>query len=355
LMFRLQYRNFDTHESLVTNHTVDAGNDHAGIRYYELRRNLPGGSFVVNEQATFAPDSNHRWMGSAAMDSNGNIAVGYSVSGSNTFPSIRYAARLATDPPGGLFQGEAVLQAGGGSQTGANRWGDYSMLAVDPVDECTFWYTQEYYATSSARGWRTKIGSFQLPGCIHDLAVTNIIAKKTVTVASAVTASVRVQIQNRSDHAETIEAADLDDGVTTGLVRLVVTVVDDDGEGCLAPIVALDNTKNATTFSRGPKVLKPRQTLTVNYLVTYNCTAAQRRNTNDATPGDYNYVATVHHDVLDGKSDTHTADDACPHDALPNQTDPNPPPKGVKDRGCGTRKPDGTLGNPVQTDALGDL
>jgi len=85
---------------------------------------LPGGSFVINEQATFAPDSNHRWMGSAAMDSNGNIAVGYSVSGSNTFPSIRYAARLATDPPGGLFQGEAVLQAGGGSQSGANRWGD---------------------------------------------------------------------------------------------------------------------------------------------------------------------------------------------------------------------------------------
>ncbi|PYJ10009.1 MAG: hypothetical protein DME93_11990, partial [Verrucomicrobia bacterium] len=98
-----------------------------------------------------------------------------------------------------------------------------------------------------------------------------------------------------------------------------------------------------------------KRKLTVNYLVTYNCTAAQRRSTNDATPGDYNYVATVHHDVLDGYSDTHTADDACPHDAFPNQTDPNPPPKGVKDRGCGTRKPDGTLGNPVQTDALGDL
>src|SRR5206468_11036912 len=114
---------------------------------------------------------------------NGNIAVGYSVSSANTFPSIRYAARLATDPPGGLFQGEAVLQAGGGSQSGANRWGDYSMLAVDPVDECTFWYTQEYYATSSARGWRTKIGSFQIPGCIHDLAITNITAKQTVNVA----------------------------------------------------------------------------------------------------------------------------------------------------------------------------
>src|SRR5947208_16630196 len=122
-------------------------------------------------------------MGSAAMDSNGNIAVGYSVSSANTFPSIRYAARLATDPPGGLFQGEAVLQAGGGSQTGANGWGDYSMLAVDLVDECTFWYTQEYYATSSAGGWRTKIDSFQLPGCLHYLSVINITAKITVNIA----------------------------------------------------------------------------------------------------------------------------------------------------------------------------
>src|SRR5438094_8527459 len=129
------------------------------------------------------------------------------------------------------------------------------MLAVDPVDECKFWYTQEYYATSSARGWRTKIGSFQIPGCIHDLAITNITAKKTVNVASAVTASVRVQIQNRSDHAETIEAADLRDGVTTGLVRLDVTGVGDDAEGRLAPIVPRDNTKHAAIFSPRPQVL----------------------------------------------------------------------------------------------------
>ena len=165
LMHRVQYRNFGSHESLTACHTVDAdGTDHAGIRYYELRRALPGGTeFVVQEQATFAPDGDHRWMGSAAMDMYGNLAVGYSVSGTNTFPSIRYAGRMVTDPTGGLFQGEAELWAGTGSQTHtAARWGDYSMLAVDPADGVTFWYINEYLPTTSSAGWQTRIGSFRL-------------------------------------------------------------------------------------------------------------------------------------------------------------------------------------------------
>lgn len=166
LMFRLQYRNFGTHESLVVNHTVDVDKNHAGVRYYEIRRNLPGGSFLIQEQASFAPDANHRWMGSAALDKDGNLAVGYSVSSTTTFPSIRYAGRLATDPPNGLFRGEAVLMAGSGSQKDfSGRWGDYSMLAVDPVDECTFWYTNEYYPTTSKTDWHTRIGTFRFPSC----------------------------------------------------------------------------------------------------------------------------------------------------------------------------------------------
>ncbi|MFN3476009.1 MAG: carboxypeptidase regulatory-like domain-containing protein [Candidatus Methylomirabilales bacterium] len=167
LMYRLQYRNFGTHEALVVNHTVDVDEmDHAGVRYYEVRRNLPGGLFFIHEHATFAPDVDHRWMGSAALDNQGNLAVGYSVSSPTTFPSIRYAGRLATDSPGGLFQGETTLQAGGGSQTStSSRWGDYSMLAVDPEDDCTFWYTNEYYATSSSAGWQTRIGRFKFPSC----------------------------------------------------------------------------------------------------------------------------------------------------------------------------------------------
>jgi hypothetical protein len=175
LMHRLQYRNFGTHESLIVNHTVNVGTGitlathQAGIRYYELRR-APGGSWTVNEQATFAPDTDNRWMGSAAMDNGGNLAVGYSVSSTTVFPSIRYAGRLATDPPNGLFQGENTLQAGGFSQVStASRWGDYSSLNVDPTDDCTFWYTQQYYAADNPATtieWQTKIGKFKFAECL---------------------------------------------------------------------------------------------------------------------------------------------------------------------------------------------
>ena len=169
LMYRLQYRNLGASESLVVNHTVNVGGtgeDHAGVRYYKVVRNLPAGSFVIQEQATFAPDSDNRWMGSAAIDKQGNLVVGYSVSSATTFPSIRYAGRLATDPPGSLFQGEVTLQAGGGSQGSfSHRWGDYSLLAVDPVDDCTFWYTTEYYSATSQSLWQTRIGNFKFPSC----------------------------------------------------------------------------------------------------------------------------------------------------------------------------------------------
>src|SRR5262249_4737136 len=158
VMNRLQYRNFGDHETLVTNHTVDAdGSGHAGVRWYELRRG--GGAWAIYQQGTYAPDGDHRWMASAAMDRGGNLAVGYSVASAATFPSVRYAGRLATDPLGTLAQSETTLVAGGGAQTGSTRWGDYSMLAIDPVDDCTFWYTQEYYASSSASAWRTRIGA----------------------------------------------------------------------------------------------------------------------------------------------------------------------------------------------------
>ena len=165
LMYRVQYRNFGTHQSMVANHTVDEnGSDHAGVRWYELR-NTGAGWSVVN-QGTYAPDGDHRWMGSIAMDGQGNIALGYSVSSTGTHPSIRYAGRLAGDTANTLPQAEAVLIAGGGSQShSSGRWGDYSNMSVDPVDDCTFWYTQEYYDADSAAGWKTRIGSFKYPSC----------------------------------------------------------------------------------------------------------------------------------------------------------------------------------------------
>ena len=166
VMYRAQYRNFGTHESIVFNHTVDAGGSRAGVRWYEVRD--PEGAPTIFQQGTYAPnDGSHRWMGSAAMDEAGNLAVGYSVSSATVFPSIWYAGRLASDPLGTLAQGEAALIVGGGSQISTgSRWGDYSALSVDPVDDCTFWYTTEYYATTSTNGWQSRIGSFRFPSCL---------------------------------------------------------------------------------------------------------------------------------------------------------------------------------------------
>jgi len=182
--------------------------------------------------------------------------------------------------------------------------------------------------------------------------VTKIKAPKVVTSESPVTKSVSVQIQNRSPHDETVEADDLGDGTSTGLVRLSVDVLDDDGEACAAAIVALDGVKNAKLFAMGPKVLKPRAKLTVNYLVTYDCTNAQPKTLGDATPGDYSHTATVHHDVLDGDADTHTDDDVCPRSVTPPfEVDPNPNGT-IKDKGCGAKKTDKTFGAAVTTDVV---
>jgi len=122
------------------------------------------GAPSVYQQGTYAPDSNYRWMPSLAVNANGSMAVGYSVSSSNMYPAIRYAGRLASDSPGTLGQTEASLIEGTGSQSGGyNRWGDYSSMSVDP-DGCTFWFTTEYYETTGSN-WQTRIGSFQLPDC----------------------------------------------------------------------------------------------------------------------------------------------------------------------------------------------
>jgi len=163
LMYRLQYRNFrrQGYQSMVTNHTVSVGG-RAGIRWYELRDE--GNGWYIHQQGTYAPGRLHRWMGSIAMDKRGNIALGYSASNSSKFPSIRYTGRRASDPPGTMRR-EKILFAGTGSQFGSYyRWGDYSMMAVDPTDDRTFWYTQEYYATTSAFNWKTRIGSFKIRG-----------------------------------------------------------------------------------------------------------------------------------------------------------------------------------------------
>ena len=162
LMYRLAYRNFGSHESLLVNHSV-AVSGGSGVRWYEIQ--APNGTPVVAQQGTYAPDSNYRWMGSIAMDKAEDIALGYSVSSSSMYPSIAVAGRLPTDPAGALETETAVMTGSGSQIYGLTRWGDYSSMTVDPVDDCTFWYTTEYLVTNGAWNWNTRIVNFQFPEC----------------------------------------------------------------------------------------------------------------------------------------------------------------------------------------------
>ena len=169
LMYRLAYRNFGTNESLVVSQSVKIGtnrkNPYTGVRWYELRN--PGGTPAVYQQSSFSPDTDYRWMPSIAMDKQGNMALGYSVSSGSIPPAIRYTGRLAGDPLN-TMQAEASIIEGGGSQTGSNlaRWGDYATMTIDPTDDCTFWYTTEYLKANGAFNWSTRIGSFKFAGCL---------------------------------------------------------------------------------------------------------------------------------------------------------------------------------------------
>jgi PKD repeat protein len=161
LMHRVQYRNFNGDQVIVCNHTVDVdATDHAGIRWYELEHT--GTEWAVRQYGTYAPDADSRWMGSIAMNGNHDIALGYSVSSSTTYPSIRYSGQSAAENAlaSGIFDiTETSIHEGTASQTSSERWGDYSNLSVDPVDDNTFWFTTQYNISGSNKG--TKIAAFE--------------------------------------------------------------------------------------------------------------------------------------------------------------------------------------------------
>ena len=179
LMFRLAYRNFGDHESLVGNFSVNTGG-HAGVRWFELR-GVTAGPVTTFQESTYSPDTTWRWMGSIAMDNQGNMALGYSASSSTIHPQIRYTGRLSADPINTMSLGEGHIFDGAGSQVSTSaRWGDYSDMTVDPVDDQTFWYTTEYYDTTSSFNWRTRIANFKLAS-----AATNIVLQARVKTQGA--------------------------------------------------------------------------------------------------------------------------------------------------------------------------
>lgn len=169
LMYRLSYRNFGDHESMVINHSVASGTG-TGIRWYELRNangeTMGSANPVVFQQGTFAPSNDFRWMGSAAMDKTGGIAIGYNISNSSTIkPSIRYAYRGPSDPSGTMGNETSILVGSGSQTANLSRWGDYSTISVDPVDGCTMVFTSEYLPSNGNFNWSTYIFSFKLSTC----------------------------------------------------------------------------------------------------------------------------------------------------------------------------------------------
>lgn len=165
LMYRIAYRNFGSHQTWLAVHDVTVPSGHIGERWYEFRASETSTRPTVYQAGTYAGpsgDPNNRWMGSIAMDEVGDIALGFSISGTAMFPSIHYTGRTPSSSLG-VMGGEDIIVNGGGSQTGS-RWGDYSSMALDP-DGCTFWYTNEYYLSTSSSNWRTKISSIRFPNC----------------------------------------------------------------------------------------------------------------------------------------------------------------------------------------------
>src|ERR1700682_3395626 len=263
LMYRLASRNFGTHESLVVNHSVTAGSG-GGVRWYELQN--PNGTVQLAQQSTFAPDTKFRWMGSIAMDQSGNMALGYSVSSSSTSPSIPVPGRLATDPSN-TMQTETTVISGTGSQNGGlTRWGDYSAMQIDPVDDCTFWYTQEYMKTTGSFNWNTRIANFKFPSCgatAPDYTLSAAPTSVTVTQGGNGTSTITVNPTNGFTGSVSLSASGLPSGVTasfnptstTGTSTLTLT----------ASGTATTGTATVTiTGTSGSLTHTPTVTLTVN-------------------------------------------------------------------------------------------
>lgn len=177
LMYRLQYRNFGTYQTLVANHTVDMNDPagHAGIRWYELRNY--GSGWSIYQEGDYSPDADYRWMGSIAMDASGNIALGFSKSnGTTLYPNMAYTGRKPADPLGTMPLVEGLMistSTAAGSQTGtASRWGDYSSMSVLP-DGCTFVYANEYMRGTTPAEWYTMMAMFDFnTDCVYNSTST---------------------------------------------------------------------------------------------------------------------------------------------------------------------------------------
>jgi hypothetical protein len=268
IMYRLAYRNFGDHESFVTTHSVTAGSS-VGARWYELR--LSGGNPTVYQQGTYAPDSTYRWMGSIAMDKVGNIALGYSQSSSSVHPSIRFTGRAPADALGTMTQAETTVITGAGSQTSYSRWGDYTSMAVDPTDGCTFWYNNEYEPANGNFNWHTRLASFTLPGCGsttgNDFSISDSPTSGTVTAGGSTTTTVSTAVTSGSAQTVNLAASGLPSGATASFNPTSVTA-----GGSSTATISTSSTTPAGTYSITITGTGASATHTVTYSLTVNPT-----------------------------------------------------------------------------------
>jgi hypothetical protein len=348
-------------DRLVAAHAIGLDStSQAHVRWYEF--NTSGSSPTLTQQGTINPGVGiHTYYPSIEIAPNGDVGMTFMQSSSTEFMSMYVTGQNSANAPGevrtpilakaGLRTYRAFDCVIGSLFVDDCRAGDYSGISIDPNFSNMFCAANEYASSKSSNNWGTWIACFAIG--VHDLAVTAITVPSTVKGTAPVNAAVTVTIQNRSDHSEAFTLVNLGNGLSTGLVRLSASVIDNDSEQCQSPVVALDAAKNAALFgSVGSKVLAPKQSAKISYLVTLQCTGAVPANNSDTTRGDYSFSASVHHDVIDGSADIHDEDDVCPRDALPGGVDSLPPPKGIKDKGCGAKKPDRSLGAPVVTDVV---
>jgi len=166
LNYRAQYMRWTGYNTIMLCHVVDVNNasgisnKRAGIRWYELRQYGDDAEWEIYQQGTYAPGNEHRWMASIAMDKYGDIAMAYCISSSTLFPSIAYTGRYSWGALGTMTQAEFFAVQGTGSQTGGNRYGDYTHMSLDPEDQSIFWFTGQYLGNSGQR--RTRIFSFRM-------------------------------------------------------------------------------------------------------------------------------------------------------------------------------------------------
>jgi len=214
-MYRFPVRHFSDHDRAVLNYSV-INSSTGAVRWYELYD--PTGAVTLNQQGTFQPDPTWRWMGSIAEDQSGDIAVGYSASSSSIHPAVRFAGRVPSDPSGSLENEISIIEGAGSQSSGLSRWGDYSAMQVDPTDDCTFWYVQQYEAVSGTFNWHTRIGSFSFSGCSGSPSFTLSANPTSLSVVqgNSGTSTITVNPLNGFNGSVTLSASGVPSGVTAG-------------------------------------------------------------------------------------------------------------------------------------------